>query len=242
MRDTLRVKNPSHLPIQHPDYRYPGSLNPYWTKLKQTQGWVYSDNETETRRGLWKSGHSTPSQLHVEIGCNAGHVIVELAHREPGNHFIGIDWKFKAIHRAFEKAQKRGIQNLSLLRAHAERIPFMFADGEIDHLYLFFPDPWAKKSQWKNRFINRESLKLIAQLVRVGGIFEIKTDHPGYFEWMEESVAANSELWKVRSRSTDLHLGHPNPTTLTFPEVTCFERLFIKDGLPIHRLELERLG
>ena len=57
---------------------------------------------------------------------------------------------------------------------------------------------------------------------------------------MEKSVSQVPELWEVAERSVDLHAGHPAPGTLRIPEVTLFERLFIRDGLPIHLLDLKR--
>ncbi|NDD90734.1 methyltransferase domain-containing protein [bacterium] len=233
------VKNPTALPIHHPDYRYAPSRNPYSEKIKQGPGIVFSDNQTESFKGNWKKKPS--EKLHVEIGCNAGHVVVEWAARNLEHRYIGIDWKFKAIYRAFEKAFKRKLENIHFLRAHADRIGFMFAPGEVDHLYLFFPDPWAKKSQLKNRFINEAKLRTIHELLAPGGTFQIKTDHPGYFSWMEEQIAKTSNLWKVTFRSTDLHAGNPEAGSLNFPEVTCFEKLFIKDGLPIMRIDLQKI-
>jgi tRNA (guanine-N7-)-methyltransferase len=232
------VKNASRLPLTHPEYRYSPSRNPYSEKLKNGPGIVFSDNDTEAQKGNWKEAPT--EKLHVEIGCNAGHVIVEWALRNPQDRFIGIDWKFKAIHRAFEKSLNKKLKNIHFLRAHADRLPFMFGEKEIDHLYLFFPDPWAKKSQLKNRFITEEKLRLIASLMSSGGTFQIKTDHPGYFLWMEEHISRTKDLWEITFRSTDLHRDNPQATQLTFPEVTCFEKLFIKDGIPIHRLDLKR--
>jgi tRNA (guanine-N7-)-methyltransferase len=232
------VKTPTGLSIQHPDYRYAPSRNPYSEKLKQGPGLVYSDNETETKRGVWKQ---TPEEkLHVEIGCNAGHVVVEWAARTPHDRFIGIDWKFKAIYRAFEKALKRNLKNIHFLRGHADRLAYMFAPGEIDHLYLFFPDPWAKKSQLKNRFITETKLRTIHELLAPGGSFQIKTDHAGYFAWMEEAIAKTQDLWEITFRSANLHANNPQAGSLSFPEVTCFEKLFIKDGIAIHRIDLTK--
>ncbi|MFN7683904.1 MAG: tRNA (guanosine(46)-N7)-methyltransferase TrmB [Oligoflexia bacterium] len=234
------MKNPSPIPLQHPEYRYPPSRNPYSEKLKQAPGVVLSDNETETRRGHWKK-EKPGALLHVEIGCNAGHVVTEWAARDPENLFIGIDWKFKAIYRGFEKSLKKNLSNLHLLRAHADRLPFIFGPCEIDRLYLFFPDPWPKKSQLKNRYFTESKLKMIAELMPKGGTFEIKTDHPGYFEWMLDHVSRVPEKWKLSSKTKDLHSNHPNPTELTYPEVTCFEKLFIRDGIKIHQMILTRI-
>jgi tRNA (guanine-N7-)-methyltransferase len=114
----------------------------------------------------------------------------------------------------------------------------MFAPGEVDALYLYFPDPWPKKAQIKNRFLTAERLRDIHSLLKTGGLFHIKTDHAGYFEAMEEAIAETRELWDVRERTADLHAGNPHAGELTIPDVTLFERLFIQDGKPIHSVKL----
>ncbi|OFZ19638.1 MAG: hypothetical protein A2X94_17505 [Bdellovibrionales bacterium GWB1_55_8] len=240
---------PSRLPIQHPDYRYSTSSNPYSNRLEEFSDRVFSDNSTEAHSGQWRSlipdGKSDPRrELHVEIGCNAGHVVVEWAARNPAHAYIGIDWKFKPIFRAAEKTVKRGIQNLLFLRAHADRIKYMFGPDEIDGLYLYFPDPWPKKAQMKNRFFSEIRLRELAGLIRPGGAFHVKTDHPEYFMAMEEAmrtVLAEADCpWELIELTRDLHAGHPDPRTLTIPDVTLFERLFIKDGIKIQSIRLQK--
>jgi tRNA (guanine-N7-)-methyltransferase len=232
------------LPIDHPGFRYSESRNPYWAKLRKTELPVYSDGETETHRGDWRSrfaGKSSAKRpLHVEIGCNAGHVVLEWAARDSKSAWIGLDWKFKMIHKGAEKAQKRGLGNLIFLRGHADRLKYMFAPGEVDAFYLYFPDPWPKKAQLKNRFLNAERLRDIHASLKDDGLFHIKTDHPGYFEAMEEAIAETKALWTIQGRTADLHAGNPDAAKLTIPEVTLFERLFIKDGKPIHSVKLTR--
>ena len=66
----------SRLPIQDPDYRYPSSRNPYWTKLQEFKGMIFSDHETELHRGNWRSQFAADPldqkrKLHVEIGCKS---------------------------------------------------------------------------------------------------------------------------------------------------------------------------
>lgn len=230
----------SFLPIHHPDYRYPASKNPYWGKLQGLSRQVLSDHQTEGFRGRCGDlfPHNPGGPLTVEIGCNAGHVIVESALRNPGQNFIGIDWKFKPIFRGVEKAAKKNLQNVVFFRAHAERLPFMFGLAEISQLNLYFPDPWPKKAHLKNRFLTADRLEQVAPLMRADGIFHIKTDHRGYFEFMMEAVQQSLQYWEVLSVSEDLHRNHPAPHLLDFPDVTLFEKLFIKDRLPIHEIRL----
>lgn len=256
-----RAEFENRLPLNHPDYRYSVSRNPYQAKVRSLEGRVFSDNDSETFRGCWrrKFADATPEALavtaapttpttqdparrplHVEIGCNAGHVVVEWAARDPKTAFIGVDWKFKPIFRGAEKALKRGLSNLILLRAHADRLDYMFGPEEIDFLALYFPDPWAKKSQLKNRWLTADRLRSVAALVRPGGVFHIKTDHLGYFEWMEEAIRQVPDLWEPTEHTRDLHAAHPAPLTLKIPEVTLFESLFLKDGIKINSVKLVR--
>lgn len=238
----------SRLPIQHPDYRYGPARNPYSERLKEFPGLAFSDHATETSRGEWRDRFASggrdaagaPRPLHVEIGCNTGHVTRAWAERDPASLFIGIDWKFKTVHRGAEKSAEKGLRNILFLRANVERLEYMFGEGEIDFLYLYFPDPWAKKSQWKNRWLKEDNLRRAARAVKPGGVFHVKTDHDGYFAWMEEAFAKVGDLWTVEKLTRDLHAGHPNPTALKIPDVTLFESLFIKDGIKIKSAHLRR--
>lgn len=244
--------NPGRIPLQHPDYRYPESRNLYSGRLRELAGIIYSDNQTEIHQGHWRehfpdtasaaprANENSRRALHVEIGCNGGHVVLKWATRDPAGAYIGIDWKFKQIFRGAEKAAKQGLKNIVFFRAHADRIGYMFEENEVDHLYLYFPDPWPRKSQWKNRFVTARNLKALARVTRPGGTFRIKTDHAGYFDWMEREVSLVGELWNVTARSTDIHEGNPNARLLDIPEVTLFEKIFIREGIRIHGLDLAR--
>ncbi len=246
--------SPQGLPVDHPDFRYRPSRNPYAQKLKDLPLLAYTDHEGEPHRGNWRSRFSdvlhsenlrvvpqgSRRELHVEIGCNGGHVILEWARQNPQNAWIGIDWKFKQIHRGADKAHQRKIENLIFLRGSAERMHYWFSPGEIDHLYLFFPDPWEKNSQKKNRFFQVERLRRLAELVRVGGDFYIKTDHAGYFDWMKKCVREVGDLWEVSLQTEDLHQGREDRFRLKIPEVTIFEKVFIDRNQPIFAMRLVR--
>lgn len=238
----------SKLPVTHSDYLYPPSRNIYWDRNARLTGEIFQDQATEAQRGQWRrqfplipiTSERTP--LHLEIGCNGGHVILEWARQRPGELFLGLDWKIKQIHFAHEKREKRGIQNLRFLRAHCERIGYMFSEGELDSVSVFFPDPWPTQSQFKKRFFTQDWLVDVAKVLRPGGLFHVKTDHDGYFDWMEERVrgAVASGLFEIQGITRDLHAGHPDPRSLEIPDVTLFERLFIRDGIPVKQMRLLR--
>jgi tRNA (guanine-N7-)-methyltransferase len=245
--------------ITSPDFKYAASKNIYWEKLKTLppalQGLALTDHDTETHRGSWRrhflKTKALPTTtvdsipLHVEIGCNAGHVSIEWAKQDPNQLYIGIDYKFKMIHKMAEKAAKFGVKNLLCFRANADRLPQMFAPQEIDFLYMYFPDPWPKKAQIKNRTADVEWLKSIAPLLKTGapgrGIFHLKTDHEHYFDFILSNLNELKDTFEILEMTRDLHATHPNPKALIIPEVTLFERLFIKDGLPIYSVKVRSL-
>ena len=103
---------------------------------------------------------------------------------------------------------------------------------------MFFPDPWPKKAQKKNRTATRDWLQAMLPLLQQDGTFHLKTDHREYFDFIIENLQALSERIQITELNTHLHQHHPAPHTLTIPEVTLFERLFIKDGLPIHSVKI----
>lgn len=221
------------------------SKNPYATRLLKLRHGVFVNEDTEKHAGQWRNrfspAFSANTPLHVEIGCNGGHVITQWAAQNPTHAYMGLDWKFKQVYRAHEKAQKIGARNVLFLRAKAERIDAIFARSEVDHLYIYFPDPWPKRSHWKNRFIHSDWLKKASRVIRPGGTLEIKTDHEEYFDWILNAFYESKSGFDIEQISKDLYRAHPSPLSLDLPNVTLFEKIFLRQGLPIGRIIFRRV-
>ena len=233
-------------PVQSAAYQYHPSRNPYWERIcaaTTTGARIFTDHATETWRGRWREQFNTPNdgKVIVELGCNGGHVTLGSAERSPLDLHIGLDTKFKQVFFAHEKSLRRKISNTVFLRARAERLGFIFAPGEIDVLRLYFPDPWPKKAHAKHRYIRSEWLSEMASLVKVGGIFHLKTDHDGYFETILEAMSQCQGVWKITEETWDLHQKNPDPQALEIPDVTLFERIFIRDGIKIKSFYATRI-
>ncbi len=236
--------------VSSPEFEYTPSKNVYREKIinlpMDMQGLALTDHATETHRGEWRTqflstkGKASPDKpmLHVEVGCNAGHVCLEWAKQNPSTLYIGVDWKYKMIYRLAEKSRNFQVKNLLAFRANADRLPFMFAPGEVDFLHMFFPDPWPKKAHQKNRTASVEWLNSIAPLLSGRGYFHLKTDHAAYYDFIRDNLEQLKDTFEIIEETRDLHAGNPKAKLLQIPDVTLFERLFIKDGLPIHSVKV----
>jgi tRNA (guanine-N7-)-methyltransferase len=217
---------------------YAPSRNPYVDRLKRAE--VLANEETESWTGRWRErlNLSLDAELHAELGCNAGHVIRAWAAQAPEKGFIGIDWKYKQIFRGHDKGQKAALQNITFIRAKAQRLEYIFAPGELTSLSVFFPDPWPKKRHHKHRYLRRDWLSAMHPRIASNGWLHIKTDHRGYFDEIVHAV--EDTPWRIQELNYDLHAGNPDAKSLVIPQVTLFERLFIAKGLPIHSIVLTR--
>lgn len=230
-------------PKQDPRFLYPRSRNPYArlleALLQQDPERLGLDAGPEQEKGRWQE-RAQRKPICLEIGCNAGHVLLGRAAQFPERYYLGIDWKHKAVYRAVVKAQQRGLVNVCCLRVDAERLPFLFGEGELDEILIYFPDPWPKRAQASHRFFRPERWKSFHFFLKPGGLLDFKTDQESYFDWVLAGFEAVRRDWEVLDCQRHLHASQPHPELLRVPEVTVFEQLFIRKKLPIFRLQVRR--
>jgi tRNA (guanine-N7-)-methyltransferase len=147
------------------------------------------------------------------------------------------------------KLEKDERTNVWLLREAAERFGAYFEPATVDRVYIQFPDPWPRPSQWKKRLIGKAFLADLERVLKPGGEFRLKTDHSGYFlhalGWIHGRPG-----WKVSQFSNDLHRGVPRlwqshgdgPRSLETNVETEFEQLFRSKRKPVQFLVIEKLG
>lgn len=129
--------------------------------------------------------------LTLEICFGMGKTLVEMAQAAPERDFVGIEIHKPGIAQLCFDA---GTQQVSNLRCYGEDavqvLEQAFADGSIDTLQLFFPDPWQKARHHKRRFVRPDLIALVRQKLRIGGRFHMATDWQPYAEWMLEHMEA----------------------------------------------------
>ena len=128
-------------------------------------------------KGNWNSKFFKNDQpLVLELGCGKGEYSVGLAERYPEKNFIGIDIKGSRFWRGAKTALETGLKNVGFLRTQIELIDYMFGAGEVDEIWITFPDPQIKYKRTKHRMTNPEFLARYKKILKTDGIIHLKTD------------------------------------------------------------------
>jgi tRNA (guanine-N7-)-methyltransferase len=196
-RETPRVDSQQHMinfdPFADPTAVSKPWVNPYAGRMRQalTEGTlpiVYGP-ALRTIAGNWRSllrpakagEECRDRKLYLEIGCHLGKVLTEMATEVPEADFVGLDITLKRVVSSAEKIRKHALRNAVCAHFNAKYLNLIFAPGELDGVIVFFPDPWSKPSQVKNRLVNSDFVHMVGSVLKPTGFIWIKTDQPGYF-------------------------------------------------------------
>ncbi len=140
-------------------------------------------------QGKWKDFFKNDHPLTLELACGKGEYSVNLARLFPDKNFIGIDYKGNRIWRGAKTALEDKIDNVAFLRIQIENLLDFFADGEIDEIWITFPDPQPQDSREKKRLTFPVFLNRYKQVLKSGGKVNLKTDNDQLYIYTCEKVA-----------------------------------------------------
>lgn len=222
------------------NYReYRPTKNPYGQKIQDFIGasgksTLLADADTELHKGKWREYLGLPADapLQLELGAYHGETSNHLARANPKGGVLGMEWKYKQCFRGGKKARDQGLENVCFLRANMARLPFVIEAGEVDRVWILFPDPWSKASHQKWRVLHAGFIRLLANLLQEGKELLIKTDHADYAVFIKEAIqeAGGFDYMSAEEAEKCWALIPPTP----------FERIFIRQGLKINSFALRR--
>ncbi|HLX93201.1 MAG TPA: tRNA (guanosine(46)-N7)-methyltransferase TrmB [Puia sp.] len=134
-------------------------------------------------KGNWRHFFGNDKPLVLELACGKGEYAVGLAQIYPQKNFIGVDLKGNRIYVGAKKCLDENIPNVAFLRSQIDKIADYFTQGEVEEIWLTFPDPQLRKSRAKKRLTHPRFLRLYQQILRPGGPIHLKTDSPVLFDF-----------------------------------------------------------
>ena len=118
--------------------------------------------------------------MRLEIGFGGAEHLIEQAQAHPRSGFIGSDAFVNAIGKALAAIDADKLGNIRLHFGDASALIDWLPAGALARIDLLYPDPWPKRRHWKRRFIQDESLKRLARILKSGGELRFATDIAEY--------------------------------------------------------------
>ena len=163
----------------------------------------YVVQEPLQMQGSWKALFGNENEIHMEVGTGKGRFIHEMARLNPNINYIGVEMYSSVLLRALQKMEVEPLPNLKFICEDARLLPDMFVEGEVDHIYLNFSDPWPKDRHAKRRLPSRQFLARFDKVLKKDGKISFKTDNRDLFDFALEELEPAG--WKAEVVTFDLH-------------------------------------
>ncbi len=179
----------------------------------------------------WRSQHfQNDHPITLELACGRGEYTLDLARRYPEQNFIGVDVKGARIWKGAGIALEEKLDNVAFLRTRIEQIALFFEPGEVDEIWITFPDPFLRKSKANRRLTAPNFLNAYRKILKPGGFVHLKTDEPNLYEFSLEVLAEDPQV-NILYQDDDIYAK-----VLPFPELetkTYYENMHLAEGKKI---------
>jgi tRNA (guanine-N7-)-methyltransferase len=153
----------------------------------------------QTIKGHWRSAYfKNNNPITLELACGRGEYTVGLAKLFPGKNYIGVDIKGERIWKGSTWAEEAKLENVAFLRTQILMIENFFEAGEVDEIWMTFPDPRPKKRDIKRRLTSPRFIELYKKLTKPGSYIRLKTDNTPLFEYTLEEMQARQDIDDLR--------------------------------------------
>ncbi|MFD1003077.1 tRNA (guanosine(46)-N7)-methyltransferase TrmB [Ohtaekwangia kribbensis] len=188
----------------------------------------------KTIKGKWREEHfKNDKPITVELACGRGEYSVGLGRLFPERNFIGVDVKGERIWKGSTVAVEENLTNVAFLRTHILLIENFFEPGEIDEVWLTFPDPRPTKRDIKRRLTSPRFMEMYKRLLKPGGYVRLKTDNTILYEYTLEEAQNRTDIGDLKF-TNDVYASELRPEC--FDIKTRYEEAFAAKGETIKYL------
>jgi tRNA (guanine-N7-)-methyltransferase len=185
-------------------------------------------------KGKWAADFfKNDKPVLLELACGKGEYTVNLGQLFPKKNFIGIDYKGNRIWRGAKTALDGGVTNVGFLRIQIEMILDYFGDGEIDEIWITFPDPQPQVSRERKRLTSPRFLDKYKQILKPGGCVNLKTDNDDFYAYTVEKV--NEFALKVHIKTENLYISEYADEVLSIK--TYYEKKYLQHNKNINYIQ-----
>ncbi|MBO4774058.1 MAG: tRNA (guanosine(46)-N7)-methyltransferase TrmB [Bacteroidales bacterium] len=151
----------------------------------------------------------------LELACGRGEYTVGMAERDPQRNFMGVDRKGARMWKGCKYSVVNNMPNVAFLRTQIQYLPCYFAEGEVQEIWITFPDPQPRNCKENKRLTSEYHLSVYKRVLAPDGTVHLKTDSDFFLDFTLETLQR-----------------------LQLP-VLCLQRDIYRNGMPDSRLEIK---
>lgn len=187
-------------------------------------------------KGNWRDHFQNGHPIVLELGCGKGEYTTALARHYPDKNHIGIDLKSNRMWKGASVALDEKLTNVAFIRCVIDKITELFDQGEVDEIWITFPDPFPKDRHAKRRLTSPDFLDRYQKILKPGGTVHFKTDDDALFEYtlgvLHEKKITPGEV--IKNVHADSHAHDMLRNIRTY-----YEQLFMGRGRTIKYLNFQ---
>ncbi|MDR2286519.1 MAG: tRNA (guanosine(46)-N7)-methyltransferase TrmB [Prevotellaceae bacterium] len=184
-------------------------------------------------KGRWREKFGNSNPIVLELGCGKGEYTVALSRKYPATNFIGVDIKGARLWRGAKTVADENIPNAAFLRIRIEFIDNFFATGEIDQIWITFPDPQVNKP--RKRLTSPSFLDRYSKFLKHGGLIHLKTDSQILYDYTVNVIKESN--YSLLSSYADIYTQNPTDELLNIK--TFYESQYSAKGIAIKYLKFK---
>ncbi len=194
---------------------------------------VTKDRQEVSMKGCWNEKHFKNEQpITLELACGKGDYTVGLAQLYPERNFIGVDVKGARMWRGARTVHEMELPNAAFLRTRIELIAEFFDEGEVDEIWITFPDPFPKERHVNNRLTSPLFLERYRKILRKGGKIRLKTDSDSLYAYTCEEMPSLYSGVELLEKYDDIYNDFEElPAELAVK--TYYEKMHLAEGKTI---------
>jgi tRNA (guanine-N7-)-methyltransferase len=188
-------------------------------------------------KGNWnRDFFKNDKPITLEVGCGRGEYSVGLARIYPERNFVGVDVKGDRLWVGSTEAIEERLDNVGFLRGLVQNIERFFASGEVETIWITFPDPRPRDGDAKRRLTSPRFLEYYKNMLSANGQVFFKTDNTALFDYTLEVLKARTDIQGLEYTSDLYHSQYMDDH---FGIKTKFEKLFYDKGENIKYLKFK---
>ena len=137
----------------------------------------------------WRVLFGRDAPVVLDLGCGNGRYLIGSALARPDHDHLGTDVLPVVIRYARKRGNQRGLANLKFaVLGGRELLERHVAPHSVAEVHCYHPQPYYDPAKVHLRLVTPAFVALVHRALKLGGLFVVQTDNPGYWKYIKDVV------------------------------------------------------